>query len=179
MMNDNLYRFRASKSLTNLRLTSRPKHRLQGFQISINGKPTDQLLDRVSFKVNDIVEIRRVDGVRDYPLLDFRQDFVKELLAPLPHLGNVRSLSGAFEGCRTLQRVPRGLFVHNPQLTDFTDTFKGCSALTIDVDLNPNGSIKLDGFATGCKTQATLHSRSPSRVQGYVDRAKDANVAIR
>ena len=179
MMTDNFYRFRTSKSLTNLRLVDIPKHRLQGFQISINGKPTDQLLDRVSFKVNDIVEVRRGDGLRDYPLLDFRQDFVKELLAPLPHLGNVRSLSGAFEGCRTLQRVPRGLFVHNPQLTDFTDTFKGCSALTIDVDLNPNGSIKLDGFASGCKTQATLHSRSPSRVQGYVDRAKDANVAIR
>ena len=177
-MPDNLYRFRASKSLSNLRLTSRPKHQLQGFQISINGKPTDMLLDRVTFKTNDIVEVRRVDGVRDYPLLDFRRDFVKELLAPLPRLGK-RSLSGAFEGCRTLQRVPRGLFVHNPQLTDFTDAFKGCSALTIDVDLNPNGSIKLDGFASGCKTQAILHSRSPSRVQGYVDRAKDANVAIR
>lgn len=178
MMNDNLYRFRASKSLTNLRLVNIPKHRLQGFQISINGKPTDQLLDRVSFKVNDIVEIRRVDGLRDYPLVDFHKDFVKELLAPLPRLGK-RALSGAFEGCRTLQRVPPDLFVHNPQLTDFTDAFKGCSALTIDVDLNPNGSIKLDGFASGCKTQATLHSRSPSRVQGYVDRAKDANVAIR
>lgn len=178
-MNDNLYRFRASKSLTHLRLTSRPKHQLQGFQILINGKPTDMLLDRVTFKTNDIVEVRRVDGVRDYPLLDFRRDFVKELLAPLPRLGNLRSLSGLFRGCMSLQHVPRRLFVHNPQLTDFTDTFKGCSALTIDVDLNPNGSIKLDGFASGCKTQATLHSRSPSRVQGYVDRAKDANVTIR
>lgn len=178
MMNDNLYRFRASKSLTYLRLTSRPKHQLQGFQILINGKPTNQLLDRVSFKVNDIVEIRRVDGVRDFPILDFHRDFVRELLAPLPRLGK-RSLSGVFEGCKSLQRVPPDLFVHNPQLTDFTDAFKGCSALTIDVDLNPNGSVKLDGFASGCKTQAILHSRSPSRVQGYVDRAKDANVAIR
>ena len=178
-MPDNLYRFRASKSLNSLRLVNIPKHRLQGFQILINGKPTDMLLDRVTFKTNDIVEVRRVDGVRDYPLVDFNKDFVKELLAPLPRLGNVRALSGAFEGCKSLQRVPRGLFVHNPQLTDFTDAFKGCSALTIDVDLNPNGSIKLDGFASGCKTQATLHSRSPSRVQGYVDRAKDANVALR
>ena len=79
----------------------------------------------------------------------------------------------------SLQHVPRGLFVNNPELTDLTDAFKGCSALTIDVDLNPNGSVKLDGFASGCKTQAILHSRSPSRVQGYVDRAKDANVTIR
>ena len=178
-MPDNFYRFRTSKSLTNLRLTSRPKHQLQGFQILINGKPTDMLLDRVTFKTNDIVEVRRVDSVRDYPLLDFRRDFVKELLAPLPHLGNVRSLSGLFRGCMSLRCVPRDLLVHNPHVTDFTDAFKGCSALTIDVDLNPNGSVKLDGFASGCKTQATLHSRSPSRVQGYVDRAKDANVAIR
>ncbi|HIR21247.1 MAG TPA: hypothetical protein IAC89_03370 [Candidatus Aphodousia faecalis] len=178
-MPDNFYRFRASKSLTNLRLTSRPKHQLQGFQISINGKPTDQLLDRVSFKVNDIVEIRRVDGLRDYPLVDFHKEFVKELLAPLPRLGNVRALSGAFEGCKSLQRVSRDLFVNNPKLTDFTDAFKGCSALTLDLDLNPNGSVKLDGFASGCKTQATLHSRSPSRVQGYVDRAKGARCGVR
>ena len=178
-MPNNVYRFRVSKSQTNLRLVNLPQHKLNGFQISINGKLTDQLLDRVSFKTNDVIEIRRVDGLRDYPLLDFRRDYVKEVLAPLPRLGHVRSLSGLFRGCRALQRVPRGLFVNNPELTDLTDAFKGCSALTIDVDLNPNGSVKLDGFASGCKTQAILHSRSPSRVQGYVDRAKDANVAIR
>ena len=120
-----------------------------------------------------------MDGLRDYPLLDFRRDYVKELLAPLPRLGNVRALSSAFEGCRTLQRVPKDLFVNNPHVTDFTDTFNGCSALTLDVNLNPNGSVKLDGFASGCKRQAILHSRSPSRVQGYVDRAKGANIAIR
>lgn len=178
-MPNNVYRFRVSKSQTNLRLVNLPKHKLNGFQISINGKPTDQLLDRVSFKTNDVIEIRRVDGLRDYPLLDFRRDFVREVLAPLPHLGNIRSLSSLFCGCKSLRSVPKDLFVNNAQVTDYSDTFNGCSALTPDVDLNPNGSIKLDGFATGCKTQATLHSRSPSRVQGYVDRAKDANVAIR
>lgn len=178
-MPNNVYRFRVSKSQTNLRLVNLPRHKLNGFQISINGKPTDQLLDRVSFKTNDVIEIRRVDGLRDYPLLDFRRDYVKEVQAPLPHLVNTKSLSSLFRGCKSLRSVPRDLFVNNPHVTDFTDTFNGCSALTIDVDLNPSGSIKLDGFASGCKTQATLHSRSPSRVQGYVDRAKDANVAIR
>ena len=75
--------------------------------------------------------------------------------------------------------MPRGLFVHNPQLTDFTDAFKGCSALTIDADSNPYSLIKLVGFATGFKTQATLNCRLPSRVKGFVDSAKDSNVAIR
>lgn len=178
-MTANLYRFRASKTLTNFRLLNLPKHQIQAFKITINGKPTAQALDSVTFKTNDIIEIRRSDNGRDYPILDFRRDFVKELVAPLPRLGNTRSLSGLFRGCTSLRRVPRDLFANNPHVNDFTDAFKDCSALALDVDLNPNGSIKLDGFASGCKQQAALHTRSPSRVQGYVDRAKDANVAIR
>ena len=178
-MTDNLYRFRASKTLTNFRLLNLPKHQLQAFKITINGKPTEQALDSVTFKTNDIIEVRRVDHVRDYPVLEFRRDFIKDLLAPLPRLGNIRSLSGLFRGCKRLHSVPRDIFVNNPHVTDFSDIFKGCSALALDVDLNPNGSIKLDGFASGCKQQAVIHSRSPSRVQGYVDRARDANVAIR
>ena len=163
-MTDNLYRFRASKSQTNLRLANLSKHQLQAFKVSINGKATDMLLDRVTFKLND------VDGLRNYPLVNFHKDFVKELLAPLPHLGNIRSLRGLFEGCKSLQRVPRDLLSNNPQLTNLTSAFKGCSALTLDVDLNPSGSVTLDGFASGCKSQAILHSRSPSRLQGYVNR---------
>lgn len=178
-MTDNLYRFRASKSQANLRLVNLPKHQLQAFKITINNKPTDLHLDRVTFKANDIIEIRRVDNVRDYPILNFRLDFVKELLAPLPSLGHVRSLDGLFEGCKNLRSVPRNIFVNNPHVTDFRDIFKDCSALALDVDLNSNGSIKLDGFASGCLRQATLRTRSPSRVQGYVNRAKDANAAIR
>ena len=177
-MPNNVYRFRVSKSQTNLRLVNLPKHKLNGFQISINGKPTDQPLDRVSFKTNDVIEIRRVDGLRDYPLLDFRRDFVREVLAPLPHLGNIRSLSSLFCGCKSLRSVPRDLFVNNAQVTDYSDTFNGCSALTPDVDLNPNGSIGLDGFANGCKRQAIVHSRARSRIQMYLDKAKDANAAI-
>lgn len=178
-MTNNFYRFRVSKSQTNLRLVNLPQHKLNGFQISINGKPTDQLLDRVSFKTNDVIEIRRVDGLRDYPLLDFRRDYVKEVLAPLPHLGNTRSLSSLFRGCKSLRSVPRDLFVNNPHVTDCTDTFNGCSALTLDVDLNPNGSVKLDGFASGCKGQAILRSHARSRIQVYLNKAKDANAAIR
>lgn len=175
-MTANLYRFRASKTLTNFRLLNLPKHQLHAFKITINGKPTEQPLDSVTFRTNDIIEIRA--DVRAYPLLNFQKDFVKELLAPLPRLG-IRSLSGLFRDCKTLRSVPRDLFVNNPHVTDFTDVFNGCSALALNVDLNPNGSIKLDGFASGCKQQAVIHSRSPSRVQGYVNRAKDANVAIR
>lgn len=178
-MTDNLYRFRASKTLTNFRLANLPKHQLHAFRVTINGKQTEQHIDGVTFKTNDIIEVRRSDHVRDYPVLEFRRDFVKEVLAPLPRLGNTRSLSGLFRGCKSLRSVPRDLFVNNPQVTDFSDIFKDCSALSIDVDLNPNGSINLDGFASGCLRQATLRTRSPSRVQGYVNRAKDANVAIR
>ena len=125
-MTDNSYRFRASKSQTNFRLANLPKHQLQAFMITINGKPTDQSLDRVSFKLNDVIEIQRVDGGRDYPLLNFQRDFVKVLLTPLPRLGNIRSLRGLFESCKTLQRVPRDMFVNNPNVTDYTDAFKGC-----------------------------------------------------
>ena len=82
-MTDNSYRFIASKSLTNLRLANLPKHQHQAFKITINGKPTDQHLDRVTFKLNDVIEIQRVDGGRDYPLLNFRRDFVKKLLPTL------------------------------------------------------------------------------------------------
>lgn len=178
-MTDNSYRFRASKSQTNFRLANLPKHQLQAFMITINGKPTDQSLDRVSFKLNDVIEIQRVDGGRDYPLLNFQRDFVKVLLTPLPRLGNIRSLRGLFESCKTLQRVPRDMFVNNPNVTDYTDAFKGCSGLSLDVDLNPSGSIRLDRFASGCLRQAILHSRSPSRLQGYVNRARDANATIR
>ena len=178
-MTANLYRFRASKSQTNLRLLNLPRHQLHAFKIMINGKLSEQHIDSVTFKTNDIIEVRRADGLRDYPLLDFHKDFVKELVAPLPRLGNTRSLSGLFRGCKTLRSVPRDLFVNNPHVTDFSNIFKDCSALGLEVDLNPNGSIKLDGFASGCLRQAVLHTRSPSRVQGYVDRAKDANVAIR
>ena len=178
-MTATLYRFRASKTLTNFRLANLPKHQLNSFRITINGKQTDQLLDGVTFRTNDIIEIQRSDHVRDYPVLEFRRDFVKELVAPLPRLGNTRSLSGLYRGCKRLHSVPRDIFVNNPHVTDFTDVFNGCSALALNVDLNPNGSIKLDGFASGCKQQAVIHSRSPSRVQGYVNRAKDANAAIR
>ncbi|GHU54126.1 hypothetical protein AGMMS49975_14070 [Clostridia bacterium] len=63
---------------------------------------------------------------KNYPL------YIVYVLTPLPAM-TTTSVAEMYMGCANLLSVPQNFLIHNPQITNFTDMFSGCTSLSGEI----------------------------------------------
>lgn len=119
--------FKASKDDNGVQLFEATNDFLDGC-VYINNELTDQHVNNLSFKQDDIVAIvhDRFVGIKNF----FMNDNAYHVYTPLPRLDGDTMGIGAFDGCCELLSIPSDLFVNNTHLKEVYDCFDLCVSLT-------------------------------------------------
>ena len=96
--------------------------------VSVNGAPTSQSASALTFSSGDTVRIE----YDETPAASFSargKNYFKTIDGAIPVVESTTFLY-CFNGCFALTSVPEGLFVNNPNVTDFSGCFRYCTSLT-------------------------------------------------